>query len=348
MAGASTSRSWARAVDAGAVAERHRQPVVRLPGLRVRVGLHLVREQPREPAHAVVERPRQRPGERGDLRPGRRQRRAVGSDGAADPLRGIDVRRPSRRRLQPVRAPARRHRARPRPVRPARRPAEGLRADHREPVRALQAPVGDRLRGVGAGHLARGQRARGSSPRSSRRRGRSWCATRGTPSSAAGSPSSTSAGGRRRGRPIGPSSSAATAPRTGPPAWTAGIRLQGAVGAGLDPCAALQTSFELADGARTQVRRPARRGGRGRGGGRPHPARPSGRPRGDAARRGDATGTTPWARSRCGRPTARWTSCSTAGCSTRRWPAGCGRGRPSTRPAAPTGSATSSRTSSRW
>ncbi len=32
-----------------------------------------------------------------------------------------------------------------------------------------------------------------------------------------------------------------------------GYRMQGAAGAGMDPCAALQTGFELADGARTQV-----------------------------------------------------------------------------------------------
>jgi cyclic beta-1,2-glucan synthetase len=45
--------------------------------------------------------------------------------------------------------------------------------------------------------------------------------------------------------------------RNGAPERPAGLdrghKLQGTVGAGLDPCAALQTSFELADGARTQV-----------------------------------------------------------------------------------------------
>ncbi len=45
--------------------------------------------------------------------------------------------------------------------------------------------------------------------------------------------------------------------RNGAPDHPAGLdrghKLQGTVGAGLDPCAALQTSFELADGARTQV-----------------------------------------------------------------------------------------------
>ena len=45
------------------------------------------------------------------------------------------------------------------------------------------------------------------------------------------------------------------------------------------------------------------------------------------------------------RPTARWTSCSTAGCSIRRSPAASGRARRSIRPAAPTASAISCRTS---
>ena len=334
-------------VHPGAVAERDRQRVVRVPGLRVRVGLHLVREQPREPAHAVVQRPRQRPGERGDLRPRRRQRRAVGSDGPADPLRGIDVRRPSRCRLQPVRAPARRHRARPRPVRPARRPPEGLGADDREPIRALQAPVGDRLRRVGAGHLARGQRPPDRHGAGAGDAGASSCATRGTPSSAAGSPSSTSAGGRRRGRPIGPSSSAATALRTGPPAWTAGTGCR-------EPSA---PAWIRAPPCRPASSSPTERGPRSsccsarRTGPRRRPTSSGAGERPTTRRRcatWRATGTTPRARSRCGHPTARWTSCSTAGSSTRRSPAGCGRGRRSTRPAAPTGSATSSRTSSPW
>src|SRR5438046_8345804 len=38
-----------------------------------------------------------------------------------------------------------------------------------------------------------------------------------------------------------------------PAALERGQRLLGSFGAGLDPCAALQTSFELADGARTRI-----------------------------------------------------------------------------------------------
>jgi len=45
--------------------------------------------------------------------------------------------------------------------------------------------------------------------------------------------------------------------RNGDPEWPSGLTgghtLTGATGAGMDPCAALQTSFELANGARTQV-----------------------------------------------------------------------------------------------
>ena len=79
-------------------------------------------------------------------------------------------------------------------------------------------------------------------------------ATRGTRTSAAGSRSSTSAGGRRRGPPTGPSSSAATAPRTGRPASTAATALRGTVGRrAWTRAPRCRPSFELADGARTQV-----------------------------------------------------------------------------------------------
>ncbi len=47
---------------------------------------------------------------------------------------------------------------------------------------------------------------------------------------------------------------------------------------------------------------------------------------------------------RCARRIARWTSCSTTGCCTRCWRAGCGRAPRTTRPAARTVSATSCRT----
>ena len=70
---------------------------------------------------------------------------------------------------------------------------------------------------------------------------------------AAGSPSSTSAGGRRRGRRIGPNSSAAMALRTGPPAWTAdtGCReLPAPAWIRAPPCRPASSS---PTGARTQV-----------------------------------------------------------------------------------------------
>ena len=66
-------------VDAGAVDQRRREPGVRLPGLRVGRRLHLVGEQPREPAHALVERSGERPAGRDLLRARRGERRGLGA-----------------------------------------------------------------------------------------------------------------------------------------------------------------------------------------------------------------------------------------------------------------------------
>ena len=52
-----------RPVHACTVAERDCQSDVRLSGLGIGVGVHVVRKQSREPAHPVVQRPGQRPGQ---------------------------------------------------------------------------------------------------------------------------------------------------------------------------------------------------------------------------------------------------------------------------------------------
>ncbi len=274
---------------AGSLAERGRQRLVRVPGLRVRLGVHLVREQSREPAHPVVERPRRRPGERGTLRPGRRHRGAVGADGPADPLRGLHVRRPPRRRLQPLRAPPRRHPARPRPARAARRPCQGLGADDREPVRAHAAPVGDRLCRVGARHVAGGQRPpdrhvarRGDAgaPRPQplehrvRRPGRVPRSRR-APGGVDRRPNRVPRPQRRRGP--------ARRPGPRPPAAGSRRRRHGSVHGPADELRAGRRRAHPGRGA-------ARRGRRGPGGGRPRPALADRRPRGDAARRGGLLG----------------------------------------------------------
>ena len=104
--------------------------------------------------------------------------------------------------------------------------------------------------------------------------------------------------GRPRGRPTGPSSSAATGHPMRPPAWTRGHALSGAVGAGLDPCAALQTSFELAPGGRAEVLvllGQAADADAGRG---PGPAPPGRRPRGRPCEPSRTTGTASSAPSR--------------------------------------------------
>ena len=110
--------------------------------------------------------------------------------------------------------------------------------------------------------------------------------------------------------------------------------LSNTVGAGLDPCGALRTTVYAAapngvveivfflgeaasaDDARSLIAR--YRNGRPRR----RALRDVRRYWDGCPRRGPGQDARP----------ARWTSCSTAGCSTRRWPAGCGRARPSIRP----------------
>ena len=118
------------------------------------------------------------------------------------------------------------------------------------------------------------------------------------------------------------------------------------VGAGLDPCAALQTTSSSRAGRRDRNRllpgrRPTSAATRRR--------RCIARYRAadlDAVARGRRRllGRRSSARCRSRRPTAPWTSCSTAGCSIRRSPAASGRARRSIRPAAPMASAISCRT----
>ena len=105
--------------DAVAVGERHRQSELRYRRHRFRLRLHLVRQQPREPAHTSCRRPGERPHQRGDLRPRRRERLGLDAD------TGADAASPRRRPL--CHSPRRRdHALRARVARP-RPPARGLR-----------------------------------------------------------------------------------------------------------------------------------------------------------------------------------------------------------------------------
>ncbi len=133
------------------------------------------------------------------------------------------------------------------------------------------------------------------------------------------------------------------------PAAMTRSRLSGKVGAALDPCAALQVSFDLADGQEREI---VFRLGVGRNAEdagslvQRFPRRPRRTPR---ARSGvAATGTTRWARCRSRRRTRRSTCWPTAGCSTRPWPAASGRAAATTSRAEPSASATSCRTRWRW
>ena len=94
----------ARPIDSSALGQRHRQSDVRLPDRDRRQRLHLVRQQPREPAHPLVERSDQRPARRGLLCARRQDRRRLESDSGPYPRPRGSLCRPSWPRLQPVRA----------------------------------------------------------------------------------------------------------------------------------------------------------------------------------------------------------------------------------------------------
>ena len=139
---------------AGALDQRDRQPGFRLPGVGRGQRLHLGREQPREPAHALVERSGLRSGRRSALRSRRRHRRSVDRHGAADPGPG-QLHRAARPWLQPLRTPGARHRPRTGAVRAAGRPREDFAPDAAQRLRPAAPAVGHRLCGVGARHRAR-------------------------------------------------------------------------------------------------------------------------------------------------------------------------------------------------
>ncbi len=146
-------------VDAGTLDQCHRQSGLRLSGGDRRRRLHLVGQQPREPAHALVQRSGQRSSGRGLLSARRRHRRPVVPDGTADPRRHRHLCRAAWLGIQPVRACRARHRRRSAAVRAARRSDQDLAPDAAQHVGPHPAPLGDRLRGMGAWSVAHRLRA---------------------------------------------------------------------------------------------------------------------------------------------------------------------------------------------
>ena len=254
----------ARALD-----QRRRQPRVRLPGLRGRVGLHLGRQQPDEPPDALEQRPGRRPARRGRL-PARRGDR-----------RGLDARR---RCPSPTAAPTLvRHgqgytvfeqeqpRPRPRadPVRPARRPGQGGPAEGRA-TRATGAG-GSRRRSTPSGCWATTRDARRHARRHrARRRDRRPAGPERLPAGLR------RAGGVRRRRPAaadvhGRPRRVPRPQRLGrrPPPPSGGSSCPAASGPASTPAPPSRSKFDLEPGRGRGDRLPPRRGRRPRGGPRP-------------------------------------------------------------------------------
>ena len=114
-------------------------------------------QQPSEPAHAVVERSRQRPARRSLLRARRANRGDLVPHAAADPGRRL-VPRPSRPGVQPFRARASRNRDGAARLRSARGSRQDLAARSGEPIGASANADGDRLHRVGPRSAAQRRR----------------------------------------------------------------------------------------------------------------------------------------------------------------------------------------------
>jgi hypothetical protein len=146
-------------VDARALDERRRQRArLRLSGDRVGRGLHVVGEQPREPADAVVERRRERPAGRGRLPARRGDGRGLDADAAARP-RGRALRRAARAGLHGLRAHEPRRRAGVAALRPRGRARQNLAPAPAQHDRPPPPPLADELQRVDARRPARRVRA---------------------------------------------------------------------------------------------------------------------------------------------------------------------------------------------
>ncbi len=138
----------AGADSAGAMGQRRRAPDVRVCRVRPRHRVHVVREQPRQPADALVQRSGERSAGRGGLPSRRRQRPRVVGNAAARRRRSA-VHDPARTGLQRLRARARRDRVAPARVRRRGGTGQGVPDCAAQHVQTPSATVGDDLRRVG-------------------------------------------------------------------------------------------------------------------------------------------------------------------------------------------------------